>query len=88
MRSGREDEVLETGLEFTEAGRGAGVGAAAKKSRPRSESAGLVGFGGAGEAFGGSWPLDAGGTELDREGSWGEALSSSKRLTFCRPAGC
>jgi hypothetical protein len=73
---------LEIGLELTEAGRGAGLGAVAKKSSPRSESAGFVGFGGTGELLVGGWLLDDGGTEVDLAG-WGERSSSSMRLIFC-----
>lgn len=72
---------MDTGFEFTEAGR-AGVGSdEPKKSRPKSESPCFVDFGGAGVLFGGGWFLLPGGAVVDLGGSTGER--SSKRLMFC-----
>jgi len=67
LRSGRDEEVILPGSEFTDDGRGEGLGAAAKKSRPNNEaeSVDLVGFGE--EAFcAGAVILAAGGSSSKR----------------------
>lgn len=81
LRSGRDEAVLDTGFEFTEAGRAGTDSDEPKKSKPRSESPCFVDFGGAGALLGGGWFLLAGGAVVDLGVSIGDR--SSKRLIFC-----